>query len=553
MKFIKNKWFWIILLVVIIVVVVIVSSSGKKDTNYVTESASISDLKQTVEVTGSIESADDIDLNFTSPGTLQQLSVGVGDEVVTGQRLAALLAGGVASQVADARAALDIAKSSLDQLLAGASSEDIDVTEEEVASARASYKAALDALVSLEETRDQELANLRAEALNTLNNKYFIAQYALDVVYDAIMDTTADNDLYVSDISLLSSAKVKYNATKNDYDTGVVGTLNLAQATGEYDDILIALDALETTLEGVNNLLVTTFEVMAVTVENTVYSSTVISAFKSSINTQISAINTAITTVQGDAASLRIRNLYYATSLVASQNSVDSALASLNLAEARLNLKKAPPRDFEIVTAEANVKRAQATLNRYLSNWSETVINAPVDGVITEVNFDVGEQTSAARSVISMIGVSDMQIEVDVPESDITKVKMGDEVEITLDAFSSDEKFVGTITFIDPAATIIDGVTYYRVKASLNNDDERIKSGMTADLTISTESKENVLVVPSRAVIYREGKKYVQILENEELKEIKVTTGLRGDGGMMEILSGLSEGQEVVTFIKNGK
>ena len=553
MKLFKNKWFWIILVVVIIVVTIIASSSRKKDTNYVTEAAIISDLKQTVEVTGSIESADDIDLSFNTPGTLQQLLVEVGDEVVIGQRLAALSAGDVASQVADARAALDIAKSSLQELLAGASSEDIDVTEEEVATARATYESALDTLNNLEETRDQELANLRAEALNTLNNKYFIAQYSLDVVYDAIMDSDADNNLYVSDISLLSSAKVKYAAAKDDYDTGVIDTLNLAQTTGEYEDILVALDALETTLEGINDTLVTTFEVMAVTVENTVYTSTVVSAFKSSINTQVAAINTAITTVQSDAADLRIRSLYYTTNLVDSQNSVDSALASLNLAEARLNLKKAPPRSFEIDTAEANVKRAEATLNRYLSNWSKTVINAPVDGVITEINFDVGEQTSSAKPVISMIGTSSMQIDVDVPESDITKVKMGDEVKITLDAFSSDEEFLGTITFIDPAATVIDGVTYYRVKANLNNDDERIKSGMTADLTIATESREGVLVVPSRAVIYREGKKYVQIVDNEELVEKEVTTGLRGDGGLMEILSGLSEGEEVVTFIKNGE
>lgn len=551
--FLKKKWFWAIIIIVIIAIVIFFGMSGKKDSNYVTEAATIADIKQTVEVTGSIESADDIDLNFNGPGTLQQLLVKVGDEVIVGQRLAALAAGGVASQVADARAAVDIAKSSLEQLIAGASSEDIDVTEEEVATARASYQAAQDALTNLESTRDQELENLRAEALNTLNNKYFIAQYSLDVIYDAIMDPNADGFLYVSDVSLLSSAKSKYNTANLDYEEAVIDLLVVAQETGEYDDILFALDGLEGTLEAVADTLATTFGTMLVTVENSVYTRTVIDAFKVSINTQMTAINTAIAAVQDDAADLRIRDLYYQTSLIDAHNNVDSKLASLNLTEAKLNLKKAPPRNFEITTAEANVKRAQATLNRYLSNFSETVINAPVDGVITNINFDVGEQTSAATPVISMIGISSLQIEVDVPESDITKIKMSDEVEITLDAFSSDEKFIGTVTFIDPAATVIDGVTYYKVKVSLNGDNEKIKSGMTADLTISTDSREGVLAIPSRAVIYREGKKYVQIYDGINLSEVEISTGLRGDGGLTEILSGLEQGVEVVTFIKTDK
>jgi len=149
-----------------------------------------------------------------------------------------------------------------------------------------------------------------------------------------------------------------------------------------------------------------------------------------------------------------------------------------------------------------------------------------------------------------MIGLSTMQIEVDVPESDITKLAVGDQVAITLDAFSSDDKFLGTVTFIDPAATNIDGVVYYTTKVSFNEKDDRIKSGMTADLTISTDSKEGVLVVPSRAVIYREGKKYVQTYQNSILNEVEVTTGLRGDGGLTEIIGGLEEGIDVVTFIK---
>ena len=553
MKFLKSKWLWIIIVVLIIAGIVFFQVSSKEDTNYVTAKVSIEDLEQTVSVTGSVESADDIDLNFATLGTLSELHIKVGDEVKVGDRLAALAAGNAASQVANARAALDLAKSDLNKILAGASDQDIEVTEKEVANAQTAYQSAVDKLSNLEQTRDQSLTNLRAEALNVLADKYFVAQYSLDVVYDAIMDPDADGWLYVSDVTTLSDAKSNYNISKNMYiEAGIL--IGIAEQTQTEADILTALDYFQSTLEQISSTLTNTFDVMLVTVINSKYTATLVSTFKSSISTQSTAVSTAISSVQNDAGDLRSQSLSYQTQIINAQNDINAALSTLNLAEARLGLKEAPPRDFEIAAQQARVRQAEANLSRYLSDLSDTIIRAPVDGIVTDINFDVGESTSSAKPVISMIGLNSMQIEVDVPESDITKLKIGDEVSITLDAFSNDDTFSGTITFIDPAATIIDGVTYYSVKVNFNEEDDRIKSGMTADLTVYTEKKDGVLVVPSRAVIYRENKKYVQLLdETSQLVEREVVTGLRGDGGMIEVVSGLSEGEEVVTYIKNGK
>lgn len=551
MNKLKNKWFWIILIIVIVAVIVAFQVFKKEESNYTTEKAIISDIVQTVEVTGSVESADDIALNFNKTGTLQAVLVKTGDEVKQGQVLARLSAGDVSSQVADARASVEIAKLQLDQLLAGASNQDVEVTKQELASAEASYKSTLDSLQNLEETRDQELDNLKQETNNIIKDKESIAQFALDLVYDIIMDEDADNYLYVSDVVLLSNTQVAYTKVNNDFLA--LDEVIVKAKTGDSNDILIAAQAMQNNLTDILELLTDTYEVMGVTVTNSVYNTTVIDAFKTSINTRVTSINSAISAVQTSSASLRTRDLYYQTQISEKQNSVNSYKIAIDLAKAKLDLKTAPPRDFEISSAQANIKRAQATLDRYLSALSETVITAPVDGVVTEVNFDAGEQTSMSTSVISMIGISTMQIEVDVPESDITKLAVGDQVEISLDAFSSDEKFIGTVTFIDPAATNIDGVVYYTTKVSFNEQDDRIKSGMTADLTISTDSRQGVLVVPSRAVIYRENNRYVQVYDGVNLSEVEVTVGLRGDDGQTEILSGLEEGVDVVTFIKAAK
>ncbi|RJQ35137.1 efflux RND transporter periplasmic adaptor subunit [Candidatus Parcubacteria bacterium] len=552
MKFFKSKWLWIIIVILIIIAIVVFKTSSKQESNYVTAQATVEDIEQTVEVTGSVESADDIELTFSSMGTLSEVLVKVGDEVKAGDRLAALSAGNVASQVTNARAALDLARSDLDRLLAGASDQDLEVTKKEIASAQASYQSALDKLSNLEQTRDQEIVNLKDQGLNTLTNKYFVAQYSLDLVYDAIMDAEADGFLYVSDVKTLSNAKANYNTSLEMYSQAGV-FINIAKETQAEADVLTALDYFQSTLQQISSTLTNTFDVMSVAVVNSEYTETVIATFKTNISTQSTAISTAMSTVQSEAGTLRSQSLYYQTQIINAKNDINSSLASLNLAEAKLALKNEDPRDFDIAAKQAQIRQAEATLSRYLSDFSDTIIKAPVDGIITQVNFAVGETSSASKPVISMIGLSSMQIDVDVPESDITKIKIGDEVAITLDAFSSDEKFVGTVTFVDPAATVIDGVTYYAVKVSFNQKDDRIKSGMTADLTINTEKKEGVLVIPSRAVIYREDKKYVQLLDSAgQLIEKEIETGLRGDGGTIEIVSGLSEGEEVVTYIKNG-
>ena len=277
----------------------------------------------------------------------------------------------------------------------------------------------------------------------------------------------------------------------------------------------------------------------------------IINTVKADINTQITNIDNAISLIQTEFSNLLTRNLYYINEIITANNNIELNLANVNLAKAKLTLKKTPARDFEISSLNANLRNARANLDRYLSDLYQTVIKSPVDGIITEVNFDKGEQTSLSGPVISIIGLSKMQIEVDVPESDITKLEIGDKVNITLDAFSYDKIFEGTITFIDPAATVINEVIYYKVRVNFDELDDKIKSGMTADLIILTNSKENVLAIPSRSIIYREGKKYVNILENGNLLDKLIVTGLKGDDGLIEIISGIKEGDEIVTFIYN--
>ncbi|MFA5126604.1 MAG: efflux RND transporter periplasmic adaptor subunit [Patescibacteria group bacterium] len=551
-KLLKKWWFWLIIILVVLIVLFSIKALNKKDkVTYVTEIAKVQDLVQTVEVTGQVESADDINLNFLTTGTLQEVPVKVGDQVKAEQVLARLQGGDLASQVNNARAALDIAQSDLDQLLAGASAEDIAVTEKQVATAQTTYNTAKDTLANLEKTRDQAMADLRTTGLNTLNDKYFIVKYALDVVYDTILDSTADSYLYVNDTSLLNNAKTKYQIAKANYQ--LIGPMvDTVRASNNQEDILRALDAMRDNLQETSDVLTLTFNVLLSALTNSTYTEAVISTMKTSINTQSTAVNTGLSAVQTAASNLRTQDLSYKNQVIAANNSIQSALDSLNLAQAQLDLKKAPARSFDIAAAQARVRQAQASLDRAYSDFGDTIIKAPVDGIITQVNFAKGEQSSLTQPIIAMIGLSNLQIEVDVPESDVTKIKVSDPVDIDINAFNDNTKFKGVVTFIDPASTVINGVTYYKIKVVFNEKDERIKAGMTADLTILTASRPQVLVVPSRAVITRDDKHHVQVLLEGKPVDKEVSIGLKGDNSLIEISSGLNDGEAVIVSTKSG-
>ena len=142
-------------------------------------------------------------------------------------------------------------------------------------------------------------------------------------------------------------------------------------------------------------------------------------------------------------------------------------------------------------------------------------------------------------------------------EQDISKISVDDKVEITLDAFSDDVKFYGKVFSIEPAETVIQDVIYYNVTISCEFSDEyfdKVKPGMTANVIITTVERDNVLTAPTRAIVNKNGEgKVLRILKNGIMQEIPIEVGIRGDEGVIEVLSGVEDGTEVVVYIKEKK
>ena len=198
---------------------------------------------------------------------------------------------------------------------------------------------------------------------------------------------------------------------------------------------------------------------------------------------------------------------------------------------------------------KVQIKKAQNEVNSILTMLSETNVYAPLSGVVTKKMINVGENVLANSPILTIAIPENPEIEIDVSETDITKVKIGQTVKLTFDALPSTDVLIGKVTEIEPDSTVIQDVIYYKIKVELNKIDKRLKLGMSADAVIDIFQKKDVVVVPFRAVKIEGMKKYVEILEPEnKIKKVNIQTGLRGDDGIVEITKGLQGGEKVVVL-----
>ncbi len=175
----------------------------------------------------------------------------------------------------------------------------------------------------------------------------------------------------------------------------------------------------------------------------------------------------------------------------------------------------------------------------------KTIIRAPFTGVVTKMDLKVGAIASANVSEAAMVSSGVFQIESFVPEVNIALIEVGDKAEILLDAYGSDAIFTATIISIDPAETVRDGVSMYRSLLQFSKADTRVKSGMTANVVITTDKREGVISIPQGIVIERGGKKYVPVMVGKETEEREIKTGAFSSHGEVEVLEGLVEGDVI--------
>lgn len=223
---------------------------------------------------------------------------------------------------------------------------------------------------------------------------------------------------------------------------------------------------------------------------------------------------------------------------------------------AKLNFEKAKD---QVAQSREMVQKAQ-------TNLSYAIITSPIDGVVISKSVEEGQTVAASYATPELFTIAkdlkDMQVVANVDEADIGDVKEGERVSFTVDAYPNDT-FEGVVKQVRQEATTTSNVVTYEVVISAPNSELKLKPGLTANVTIYTAERQNVLCVSTKALRFTptqdlikgckivdcKGKNKVWTREGNTFKAHAVQIGM-SDGIHTEILSGVSKGLEIITDAK---
>jgi HlyD family secretion protein len=232
----------------------------------------------------------------------------------------------------------------------------------------------------------------------------------------------------------------------------------------------------------------------------------------------------------------------------ADPNDVTQARANVASVQAALDDLQAGPKATDLATALAAVQQAEAARDLARSQLDQATLVAPFAGVVAAVNAMPGQRASAgsAAGLVTLVDDSTLSINLNVAESDIARVALGQPARATFDALPN-RTVAGTVTAIAPKATVQSNVVSYLVTVALDRAAEAsVKTGMTANVAVVVARKADVLTIPNRAVQGQGQQKVVTVQYRGEQFSVPVQIGLVGDT-VSEVVAGLKAGDVVVS------
>lgn len=483
---------WFVIIIVLLSLVFYFSSSKKDTIAPNTATIKRGNVIQEVDVTGRVKPINKADLSFEKSGRVTNVYVDVGRQVRAGDTLAEI-------ESSVARGALQEAEARLSELKRGSRPEELVVKKAELAK------------------YSQDLANANAGASDVSNDAF----------------AKADDALHAKISGIFSGYKTSsYKYTFSVCNSQLAGDGELLRLNAEID--------FDKWREENNNVP---------SLENVGRHLEIILAFLGSVGRTLSLdctiSNTALDTYRTNINTARTNITSALASVNAKKQSITALTLSLAKVKDELSLMEAGTSSEAVSAQEARVLSARGELLKHS-------VVSPISGTVTKVDIKVGESGAIGKNVFSIISDESFEVEAYVPEADIAKIKIGNNAKITLDAYGDDVVFNATIVSIDPAETTIENVSTYKTVLHFSKDDKRIKSGMTANIVVSTSLRENVLYAPERSIITRAGEKFIRVVNDENnTTDAPVVVGLRGSDGSIEIISGVAENTRIIMSPKD--
>lgn len=496
-EFLKSRW------VLLIFILALVSGvywffvrSGALPYQFITVTQG--SVTETVSVTGNTTPAKSVSLGFQNSGMIARVNYNLGDQVSAGAVIAELTSGNLSAALQQARASLAVAEANLAALMAGTRPEQLAIDENAVTQNQSVLTNAIASAYSISDG-----------AIHTSVDQFFTnprtSTAALTfIVPDATLTNTVVEERIALEPILAAWSTQVYSPSfgSNDLLTATAQAVqNLSQMSAFLNDIAAAL----TKVQSSGSL-----------------SATTLTTYESSVTNARTLIAGALTTIT-------------------------NAKTALVNAEGALTLARAGSTSESIAAQEAQVEQTQAGVASARANLAGSQIIAPMSGVVTEQDAKVGQLALPGTSLVAIIGNGGFEVDAGVSETDVGKLIVGNTVSMTIDAFPN-ETFVGSVFYIAPAQTNTQGVISYQIKISFNKVDLRLKSGLTANIDIQTKHKENVLILPQYAILQNDRGAFVETLVGKIATTSPVTLGIQDQKGNVEILSGVTLGEQVLNI-----
>jgi HlyD family secretion protein len=479
-------------------------------------------VTQMVSVTGRMKPVESVDLSFQGSGRVVSVPVAVGDLVIAGQVLASLDNGELYAQLRDAQASVLTQQARLENIQGGGRAEEIAIAETELRSAQ------------------QTLENTYDDVQEVLADAYAKADSALHIqLYPLFEDTGTDT----SPNYQLSFDCSCYNLVATALNARVEAEVNMIRWRSELTDLSLGATPAIYNAAVENALRYLQTAVRAVNAVGVILEDSSPSGLSEADLTDYrTRVNTARVSLSAGVSAVQAQHQIISTNTIAVQRAQDQlALTVAGATPQEINAQKA-----QVLSAQAQVERIQSLIGK-------NVIRSPIKGIVTLQEAKLGQTAAAGQTMVSVISDQQLEIEVNVPEVDIGKISLGDRVRFSVDALP-EETFTAVVSFIDPAETLVDGVVNFKVKIVVDTPDSRLKSGLTVNVDIESESRENVLLLPQFAIIENDEGSFVRKITAQGSEEVAVTLGIRGHDGTVELLSGVEEGERVenIGIKKNG-
>lgn len=506
--------------IVVLVVLIMLFIPNSSDAEYELYTVEQKDFVQEVAVTGKVTPAEKVDLSFEVGGRIGEVNVVVGQKVTKGDVLAKLSNGEYAASLQKSQAQYLSERARLRELERGARPEEISIATADVQVAAQNIAQAK--LAVIEEMKDSYAS--ADDAVKGKADQVFRYPRSSnpELVFQVEGSTTLKSSIELQRLKV-TEAFVKWQSL-----IGSVNASNLSEA--QISEARSYTELVQRLLNDLNTALTSTGGNLN---QDPAYAQyrTDISAGRSSVNASLQALNSAVNTLRNN----------------------QSAFAR---AEEQLNIKKTGNTREEIDAQRANAQSAAAGVSSASASLNKTIIVAPFNGVVTRVAFKAGESVGSSDAIITVMSDSAFEIETNVSENDVPQLKAGQLAKVTLDALGDAVVFDAAVSAVDLSETIKDGVVTYKTRLQFLTRDERIKSGLTANVVIETDKRENVIKVPQTAIVIVKGKKNIKVAPanadtwnaviDKQATLVPVSTGGIDREGDIEIVTGAQVGEKIV-------